>query len=244
MPFTPTVRIRITASGYVHPWTHGTEWDAEDREDGYHILDDDGVSTWRVGKGKAVAVGLTWIAPSGQIAAAVKTAQDSTTGPGIAPPNPKQAFGDKKPALDEFPLSAHIMASLAGQDGDNKYGFRNWRDDPVEARTYIKGALRHLRLFEEGEDYTRDSKVVHNLGAVIMGCAILIDAQLNGTLIDNRVKSKAACDLLHDAEISVAYLRTLQEERDAAKAAKASSPPPPTPLAHAGADTPAGAETT
>lgn len=161
------------------------------------------------------------------------------------PPNPKQVFGDKKPPLDEFPLSAQIAACLAGLDGDFKYGFRNWREHPVEARTYIKGALRHLRLFEEGEDFTRDSKVVHNLGAVMMGCAILYDAQVNGALIDNRVKSPAVCDLLHEAEESVAYLAELQNARALlASGAKESSPPTPAPIAQAGADTPERVETT
>jgi len=132
------------------------------------------------------------------------------------PPNPKQIFGDKKPPLDQFPLSAHIHACLALADGANKYGFRNWRDQPVEARTYIKGALRHLRLFEVGEDNTRDSNI-HNLGAVIAGCAILIDAQLHGTMIDNRRHSPEEADLLHSAEAIVAHLADLQAERDASK---------------------------
>ncbi len=159
-------------------------------------------------------------------------AAEGTENAKTALPNPKQLYGDKKPPLDEFPLSAQIYASLAGYDGDNKYGFRNWRDHPVEARTYIKAAMRHLRLFEVGEDFTRDSSEfdeetgeptgvgIHNLGAVIMGCAILIDAQVNGTLIDNRSHSKAEADLLHEAEKSVAYLQGLQAKRDAEKRAK------------------------
>ena len=148
----------------------------------------------------------------------------STTDPNT-PPNPKQLFGDKKPPLDEFPLSAMILASLAGLDGDNKYGFRNWRDLDVEARTYAKAAIRHIRLWEEGEEYTRDTSAdvmngpgVHNLGAAIAGLAILIDAQVNGTLIDNRVKSPAVCDLMHKAEESVAFLNELQAERNRKKA--------------------------
>lgn len=170
------------------------------------------------------------IAPNGSLA--------SPGPPEARPPaNPKQAFGDKKPPLDEFPLSAMIAACLAGLDGDNKYGFRNWRTDPVEARTYIKGALRHLRLFEEGEDMTRDSKVVHNLGAVMMGCAILYDSQLNGTMIDNRFKSQAACDLLHAAEDAVAHLNDLHVKRLAAKAATAAESPLAPVASSAGADT-------
>lgn len=155
-------------------------------------------------------------------------------------PNPKQAFGDKKPPLDEFPLSAHIHASLSHLDGDMKYGFRNWRDYPVEARTYIKGIMRHLRLFEVGEDYARDTGA-HNLGAVIAGAAILIDAQLHGTMIDNRRHSKQEADLLHSAEADVERLKKLQEARDALKLAAAALAPEAEPeLDYSGAPLPNG----
>ena len=125
-------------------------------------------------------------------------------------PNPKQIHGDKKPPLLQFPLTAQIEASLAHFDGDLKYNFRNWRADPVEALTYINAAMRHLRLYEEGEDRTRDTNV-HNLGAVIACCAILIDAATYGTLIDNRNPNPAACDLLHESEIIIQSLKELRK---------------------------------
>lgn len=138
-------------------------------------------------------------------------------------PNPKQAFGDKKPALDELPLVALIEACLALFDGDGKYGFRNWRENPVEARTYIKAALRHLGLWAEGEEHARDTGV-NNLGAVMACCAILLDAQANGTLIDNRSKSQAAADRLHDAEADVARIKKTHEDRLAQRAVEGSAP--------------------
>lgn len=125
-------------------------------------------------------------------------------------PNPKQLFGDKKPPLTQLPLSAQIEATLAFYDGYLKYGWRNWRDQPVEAQTYIEAALRHLRLFEVGEDYTRDTEVIHNLGAVIACCAILIDAAAHGTMIDNRKKNKVEADMLHEAEKSIEFLKKLR----------------------------------
>lgn len=130
----------------------------------------------------------------------------------VKPANPKKAYGDKKPALAQFPLSAHIEAAMAFMDGNLKYGFRNWREDPVEALTYIEAAMRHLRLFEEGEDYARDTKV-KNLGAVIACCAILIDAELYGTMIDNRNHNPKACDLLHEREALVTALQEMDKER-------------------------------
>lgn len=124
--------------------------------------------------------------------------------------NPKQKFGDRKPPLTQFPLSAQIHATLAFYDGYLKYGWRNWRDQPVEAQTYIEAAMRHLRLFEVGEDYTRDTKI-HNLGAVMACCAILIDAELAGTLIDNRKHNPKEADLLHEAEKTIEFLKELRK---------------------------------
>jgi hypothetical protein len=110
-----------------------------------------------------------------------------------------------------------VAQSLAHLDGDNKYGFENWNDKPVEALTYIGAALRHLELYKYGERLTRDTKVP-NLGAVMACCAILLDAELNGNLIDNTKHSKATCDMLHDAEATVARLNEMQKEREANKA--------------------------
>lgn len=123
--------------------------------------------------------------------------------------NPKQAFGDKKPPLGQMPLTARIQASLALLDGSMKYGFRNWRERPVDALTYIHAAERHLALFAEGEELTRDTGV-HNLGAVIACCSILIDAQVTGSLVDNRSKSRAACDELYASDKAVEHLKKLR----------------------------------
>lgn len=129
------------------------------------------------------------------------------------PENPKKIYGDKKPPLAQLPLVALAHASMAHYDGDLKYGWRNWRESKVEALTYINAAQRHLLLWGEGEEYARDTGV-NNLGAVIACCAILLDAQVNDALIDNRSKSSAACDLLHELEATVSKLKAMQAERE------------------------------
>lgn len=128
------------------------------------------------------------------------------------PPNPKQAYGDKKPRLSLNPLSAAIAQSEAQMDGALKYGEANWRDQPVEAMTYVDAAMRHIQLYANGEKYTRDTKV-QNLGAVMACCAILIDAELHGSLIDNRKHSPTACDELHKAEAMVQVLKDAHAAR-------------------------------
>lgn len=131
-------------------------------------------------------------------------------------PNPKEAFGNKKPALTLCPLSASIAQQEAHLDGLLKYGWFNWRENAVEAQTYIDAAMRHLRLFEVGEELARDTKV-KNLGAVMACCAILIDAELHGMMIDNRKHSPQSADMLEDAYKMVQALKDRQKERDNAK---------------------------
>lgn len=128
--------------------------------------------------------------------------------------NPKQQYGDKKPQLSLAPLSATIAQVEAQLDGKLKYGWVNWRVNRIEAHTYIDAALRHLRLYENGENYARDTKV-YNLGAVMACCAILIDAELHGMLDDNRRLSPATCDMLHTrGEEMTRALQYLQRARD------------------------------
>lgn len=131
----------------------------------------------------------------------------------MTPTNPKQMYGDKKPAIGDLPLSGMIEQSLAHMDGKFKYGFRNWLESKVEARTYLNAATRHLQLWGAGEKLARDTKV-HNLGGVMACCAILIDAEMHKALIDNRAISKIVCNRLHDAEEAVAFLKAQQAERD------------------------------
>ncbi|TPL66643.1 dATP/dGTP diphosphohydrolase domain-containing protein [Mesorhizobium sp. B2-4-1] len=126
--------------------------------------------------------------------------------------NPKQAFGDKKPPLGYFPLSAKLACMEALYDGLLKYDPHNWRDTQVEAMTYVEAALRHLELYKVGEELTRDT-LVKNLGAVMACCTILIDAAAHGTLIDNRRHSPVEADLLHQGEEWVERLKAVHKER-------------------------------
>ena len=130
-------------------------------------------------------------------------------------PNPKAGHGDKKPSLSLCPLTAQLAQEEAHRDGMLKYGWVNWREVSIHPQTYIEAALRHLRLYEHGEEYARDTGV-SNLGAVMACCAILIDSAAHGTMVDNRKHSKAACDALHErGEMMVKHLADMQAQRDA-----------------------------
>jgi hypothetical protein len=106
--------------------------------------------------------------------------------------NPKTAAGIKKPPLSRVPPSALIYASLAMNNGAQKYGAYNWREKDVTASIYIDACLRHLGAWFDGEEFAEDSGVPHLAHAVASLC-ILIDAAENGNLIDDRpVKGPAA----------------------------------------------------
>ena len=74
---------------------------------------------------------------------------------------------------------------MAMMDGAEKYGPYNWRKISVRASIYIDAAKRHLDAWFEGQECASDSKV-HHLGHALACCAILLDAQACGRLIDDR----------------------------------------------------------
>ena len=55
--------------------------------------------------------------------------------------------------------------------------------------TYINAMLRHIQEWKEIEDNDPDTTKSH-LGNVMACCAIILDAQDFGTLIDDRPKRK------------------------------------------------------
>jgi hypothetical protein len=99
--------------------------------------------------------------------------------------NPKDLVGLTKVSISKFPAIGTIMGAHAMMDGAGKYGAYNWRHKDVVAHIYSDAAQRHILEWFEGEELANDSKV-HHLGHAIACCAILLDAQANGNLIDDR----------------------------------------------------------
>lgn len=101
--------------------------------------------------------------------------------------NPKDLLGSKKVPLGQVCPVAMAHESCAMLDGDLKYGYRNWRQKNVQARIYLDAALRHIQSWAEMEETASDSGV-HHLGHARACLGILLDAQENGNLIDDRAK--------------------------------------------------------
>lgn len=100
-------------------------------------------------------------------------------------PNPKDLIGAKKISISKLPAIGILHGAHAMMNGADKYGPYNWRDKAVQASIYVDAAMRHLTSFFEGQEIATDSGV-HHLGHAIACCAILLDAQATGHLIDDR----------------------------------------------------------
>lgn len=102
--------------------------------------------------------------------------------------NPKTAFGVKKPPLWYVPTTAVFEQGAVHLQGALKYGHLNWRSDPVSASTYVNAALRHVAQWMEGEQRASDSQC-HHLAHANACFNIVMDAEVYGTLIDDRTKA-------------------------------------------------------
>lgn len=107
--------------------------------------------------------------------------------------NPKhiQAQKSGKAPLEYLVYSVLEMDADVHKHGADKYGVRNWRLDEIRASTYEGAMLRHFLAWARGEDIDPDSGKPH-LGHLRACCAVVLDADMQGTLIDdrNRMESK------------------------------------------------------
>ena len=99
--------------------------------------------------------------------------------------NPKDIVGASKVSITKLPAAGVLHGAHAMMDGARKYGPYNWRSKPVQASIYVDAAMRHMQAWFEGEETAGDSGV-HHLGHALACCAILLDAQETGNLVDDR----------------------------------------------------------
>ncbi len=107
--------------------------------------------------------------------------------------DPKKSAGDQKDPLHLFPTAPLRSTSRVLKLGADKYGIFNWRhSDGVSSSTYIAAILRHLTQFTDGENVDAESGESH-LSHIMATCAILLDADRVGKLIDDRPKFIDVC---------------------------------------------------
>ncbi len=111
--------------------------------------------------------------------------------------NPKDKIGSKKVPLAFFPPAGAIYGGLAIQNGMDKYGPYNWREEgkKIEMMTYLSAILRHVMALIDGEDIAQDSQLPH-LAHIIANGGILADAIEGGFMVDNRPPKGPASKIL------------------------------------------------
>ncbi len=114
--------------------------------------------------------------------------------------NPKDLLGSKKPSMWLIPQSAMVLVAKVMELGAKKYGPYNWRSKKVRSTVYVSAAQRHLASWLDGETNDDESGVSH-LAHVMACCAIVLDAQATGNLIDDRPEPGAASKLIKEHTI-------------------------------------------
>lgn len=84
-----------------------------------------------------------------------------------------------------IPKVALEAAAKAFMIGERKYGRFNYCNKGLKLSQLVSAALRHLTAFNEGEENDPQDGQPH-LGSVIACCAMILQQQKLGTLIDNR----------------------------------------------------------
>lgn len=131
---------------------------------------------------------------------------------GVKSTNPKDFQGFKKVPYHLFPMTALAVGAIQFLDGGGKYGRENYREEDVRASIYHDAAIRHILDWFHGEDRTPDTLLRH-LGGALASIAILIDAEVNGNLIDDRAHISNRFSLLME-ELNRETLRLADKHKD------------------------------
>lgn len=107
--------------------------------------------------------------------------------------NPKDAVGRMKPGLRNVPPGPLYLIAQAFDDGASKYGAFNWRSNAVLASVYHDACKRHLDQWFHGHRMAADSGV-HHLAHAVACLLIVLDAEQQGMLNDDRPQHKVALD--------------------------------------------------
>jgi len=109
--------------------------------------------------------------------------------------NPKDRIGRTKPPVHLIPPTAVVEEAVVMGLGAAKYGPFNWRHHTVAASVYIGAANRHLLAWYDGEDRDLESGMSH-LAHARACLGILLDAEANGMLVDDRPPEGHTAELI------------------------------------------------
>jgi len=104
---------------------------------------------------------------------------------GTKPTNPKDAAATGRVPLGLLSPIAKAHWALAQHCGRTKYGAWNWREAGARASIYLDAIGRHADGYLSGETHD-PADGTHHLGNIMACCAILLEAEAAGKLVDDR----------------------------------------------------------
>lgn len=122
--------------------------------------------------------------------------------------NPKEGIGATRIPFHLLPDGPLALVAMAFYEGGLKYGPYNWRFAGVRASTYVAAVRRHLSKWFNGHDTDPTSRV-HHLANAVAGLMILMDAELQGKLNDDRPPRQDLEKLYGELEKTMAHLTEL-----------------------------------
>lgn len=99
--------------------------------------------------------------------------------------NPKEGIGATRIPFHLLPQGPLALVAMAFYEGGLKYGPYNWRFAGVRASTYVAAVMRHITKWFNGHNTDPTSRV-HHLANAVAGLLIVMDAELNNKLTDDR----------------------------------------------------------
>jgi hypothetical protein len=108
---------------------------------------------------------------------------------------------------------AKAQWALAQFCGMSKYGAWNFRAAGVRLSIYLDAIDRHRDALLSGETYDPVDGT-HHLGNIMACCAIILDAEAAGVLVDDRPPSISVRPTYADVEARMAKLRVQYEDRN------------------------------
>ena len=128
--------------------------------------------------------------------------------------NPKhiRAMKDGKAPLEYLITSVDDGDAWVLKGGGDKYGICNWLIDKILATTYVGAIKRHLKAWTEGQDIDPESGY-HHFHHIRACCAIVLDAEKNGMLIDDRDRAESIDQSQNSAEMTAPVTNTERELR-------------------------------
>ncbi len=125
--------------------------------------------------------------------------------------NPKDAVGSDKIPVHLWPEAATVVGSLGMLDGMLKYGRANWREAGIRISIYVDALRRHTNAFFEGENIDPDSGLPH-LSHMLACIAIIVDADSQGQIVDDRQYSGGIQGYRDTVEILTPHVKRLKEK--------------------------------